>query len=148
MLAGRVFQAEVLANILNNADIPLIGDAAGIQGSAAAGSLYLSLHSADAGETGDQSTSEITYTSYARVPIARDGTKWTIDVPTGVATNAEVIAPPKCTGGSAEATHFMLGTASSGTGKQLFRGELASPLLISNNVLPTMAPGTLTVSAN
>lgn len=46
----------------NNTDWAVVGDAAGLQNSAAAGSLYLSLHTASPGEAGDQSTSEISYT--------------------------------------------------------------------------------------
>lgn len=46
----------------NNTDWAVVGDAAGLQNSSAAGSLYLSLHTASPGEAGDQSTSEISYT--------------------------------------------------------------------------------------
>lgn len=46
----------------NNTDWAVVGDAAGLQNSAAAGSLYLSLHTATPGEAGNQSTNEIAYT--------------------------------------------------------------------------------------
>ena len=46
----------------NNTDWAVVGDAAGIQNSASAGSLYLSLHTASPAEAGDQSTNEISYT--------------------------------------------------------------------------------------
>jgi hypothetical protein len=52
------------ANLLNllflNIDWANIGDAAGLQNSAAAGNFYISLHTADPGESGTQSTSETT----------------------------------------------------------------------------------------
>lgn len=48
--------------LLNNTDWANIGDAAGLQNSVAAGSFYLSLHTADPGEGGNQSTNEISYT--------------------------------------------------------------------------------------
>ena len=46
----------------NNTDWALVGDAAGLQNSATAGSLYLSLHTASPAEAGNQSTSELAYT--------------------------------------------------------------------------------------
>jgi len=46
----------------NNTDWAVVGDAAGLQNSAAAGSLYLSLHTSSPGEAGTQATNEISYT--------------------------------------------------------------------------------------
>ena len=46
----------------NNTDWANVGDAAGLQNSAAAGSLYLSLHTSSPAEAGNQSTNEIAYT--------------------------------------------------------------------------------------
>jgi hypothetical protein len=46
----------------NNTDWAVVGDAAGLQNSAAAGSLYFSLHTASPAEAGNQSTNEISYT--------------------------------------------------------------------------------------
>ena len=48
--------------LLNNTDWANVGDAAGLQNSATAGSLYLSLHTADPTEAGNQSSNEISYT--------------------------------------------------------------------------------------
>jgi hypothetical protein len=44
-----------------NTDWANVGDAAGLQNSAAAGSLYLSLHTSSPAESGTQSTNEISY---------------------------------------------------------------------------------------
>ena len=46
----------------NNTDWAVVGDAAGLQNSASAGSLYLSLHTATPAEAGTQATNEISYT--------------------------------------------------------------------------------------
>ena len=46
----------------NNTAWATIGDASGLQPSAVAGSLYVSLHTADPTEAGNQSSSEISYT--------------------------------------------------------------------------------------
>ena len=56
--------------MFNNTDFANIGDAGGLQNSATAGSLYVSLHTADPGEAGSQTTNEANYTSYARVAVA------------------------------------------------------------------------------
>lgn len=45
----------------NNTDWANVGDAAGLQNSATAGSLYLSLHTSSPGESGTQATNEISY---------------------------------------------------------------------------------------
>ena len=46
----------------NNTDWAVVGDAAGLQNSAAAGNLYVSLHTASPAEGGNQATSECNYT--------------------------------------------------------------------------------------
>ena len=52
----------LLLLLLNNTDWANIGDAGGLQNSAAAGSFYLSLHTSSPGEGGNQTTNEIAYT--------------------------------------------------------------------------------------
>lgn len=39
---------------------------------------YVSLHTGDPGEAGDQTTNEATYAGYARVAVARDSGGWTV----------------------------------------------------------------------
>lgn len=53
---------NLLKVIFQNLAWANIGDATGLVGSGAAGSFYLSLHSASPTESGSQSTSEISYT--------------------------------------------------------------------------------------
>ncbi len=143
MSKGNTFETELLEHVLNNTDLALIGDATGLRGSSTAGSLYISIHTADVGEGGDQTTNECNYTSYARVAIARSGSAWTV---TGnSATNAATVAFPACTGGSNTATNFAVGTASSGAGKVLYKGSAGS-LAISSGITPQFAAGQLTVT--
>lgn len=52
----------LLLLLLNNTDWANVGDAGGLQNSATAGSLYLSLHTSSPGEGGSQTTNEIAYT--------------------------------------------------------------------------------------
>lgn len=124
MSKGNTFENELLLHIFQNADIADIGDAAGLQNSAAAGSLYVALHTADPGEGGNQSTSEISYTGYARVAVARSSGGWTVT--NNVVTNAAAVTFGACTAGSGTATHFSIGTLSSGSGKILYKGPLGT----------------------
>jgi hypothetical protein len=48
--------------LLDNIDWANVGDPSGLQNSATAGFLYLSLHTSDPGEAGNQATNEISYT--------------------------------------------------------------------------------------
>lgn len=144
MSKGNTFEDDLLDLILNNVDAALIGDATGLRGSSTDGSLYVSLHTADPGESGNQSSSEATYTSYARVAVARSGAAWTIT--TGTATNAGAVTFPACTGGTNTITHFVVGTDSSGTGKILYSGALSANLAVSLGITPAFAIGALSIS--
>lgn len=100
----------------NNTSLALVGDATGLVGSSTAGSWYVSLHTADPGEAGDQSSNEAAYTSYARVAVARSGAGWTVSGNQVVNAAAINFAAP--TGGTlAPITHVGIGTSSSGAGK-------------------------------
>lgn len=70
--------ADILNLLFVNSNAANIGDATGLRGSSTAGSLYVSLHTADPGATGDQTTNEASYTSYARVAVARTSGGWTV----------------------------------------------------------------------
>lgn len=105
--------------------------------------LYLSLHSADPGETGDQTTNEIAYTGYARVPLTK-ASDWTDAGSTF--TNANLEQFPICTAGSATATHFAIGTAASGAGVRLASGVLGSSLSISNGIQPQFPIASLSIT--
>jgi hypothetical protein len=123
---GNTFAGELLDHICINAAIALVGDASGLQPSAAAGSLYLALHTADPGGAGAQNTSEAAYGSYARQALARSGAGFSRSGQT--VSNAGVVNFPQATSGSETLTHWSLGTASSGAGKILFSGPLVTGL--------------------
>ena len=141
MSKGNVFENDLLLLVFNNTAAALIGDASGLQPSATAGSLYVSLHTGDPGEAGDQTTNECAYTSYARVAVARSGAGWTVSA--NAVTNAALVQFPQCTGGSETATHFAIGTASSGAGKVLYKGALSASLAISSGIQPQFGAGDL-----
>lgn len=148
MSATNAFESQLLSLIFENANAANIGDATGLRGSTTAGSFYISLHTADPGETGTQTTSEATYTSYARVAVARSTAGWTV---TGNSvSNDAAINFPACTGGSSTVTYFGIGTDVSGAGNLLLSGALTSPssLAISNGITPSFAAGALTATAD
>lgn len=124
MSKTNTFENELLLHIFQNADIALIGDAAGLQNSVAAGSLYISLHTAEPGEAADQTTSETAYTNYARQAVARSAGGWTVAANT--ASNAAAINFPACGLTGATITHFGIGTDVSGAGKLLYKGPLGT----------------------
>ena len=141
MSKGNTFENDLLLLIFNNTDAALIGDATGLRGSSTAGSLYVSLHTGDPGEAGNQETSEAAYGSYARVAVARSGAGWTV---TGNAvTNAALVQFPQCTSGSETETYFSIGTASSGAGKILYSGALSASLAVSSGIQPQFGAGDL-----
>lgn len=146
MSISNTFETELLQHILQNADIANIGDATGLRGSTAAGSLYVSLHTADPGEAGSQTTSEATYTGYARVAVARSAGGWSVAA--NVGSNASAVGFPAATGGSNTLTHFGIGTSASGAGKLLLSGALTSSLAVSAGITPSFASGQLTVNAD
>lgn len=139
-------EAALLDLIFLNTDWANIGDAAGLQNSATAGSFFISLHTADPGETGDQTTSETAYTSYARVAVARTAGGWTRSVST--ISNTALVQFPQCTGGTSTITHFGIGTASSGAGSLILKGALSSSLSVSNGIQPQFAGGALTATVD
>ena len=141
MSKSNAFETAFLSHIFENANIALIGDATGVRGSTTAGSLYFSLHTGDPGEAGDQTTSEVTYTSYARVAVARSSSGWTVSG-NAVAVDADVQFPAG-TGGSGTATHWGLGTDSSGAGTLLYKGTISPNIVCGNGVTPKLTAGTV-----
>lgn len=144
MSATNALEDKILSLYGTNVNAANIGDAAGLLASATAGSLYISLQIADPGETGDQTTSEAAYTSYARQAVARSTAGWTVT--TGTLDNDAAITFPEATGGSETETHFGVGSAVSGAGNRDLNGALGSSLAVSVNVQPEFAIGLLDIT--
>ena len=146
MSATNAFETALLNLYFLNTDHANIGDAGGLQNSATAGSFYISLHTGDPGEAGDQTTSETAYTNYARVAVARSGAGWSVS--SNTASNAAAVNFPTCGATGATITHFGVGTASTGAGNLLFSGALTASLAVSNGITPSFAIGDLDVTAD
>lgn len=140
MSKSNAFENALLLLAFNNTNIANVGDATGLRGSTTAGSLYLSLHTADPGEAGSQTTSEAAYTSYARVAVARSGAGFTV---TGNSVSpAATVSFPAGTGGTGTATHFGIGTDSSGVGTLLYSGTVTPNIVMGNGITPQLTTAT------
>lgn len=130
-LAILLFQATAIANVADNAATSPIT------------SIFETLHTADP-SSGNQTTSEATYTSYARVGVARTTGGWSSTA--GVVTNVATISFPSCTGGSNTITHVGVGTLTSGTGSLWLGGVLTSSLAVSSGIQPQFAASGLSIT--
>jgi hypothetical protein len=113
-------------------------------------SLYWSLHTADPGDAGSQTTSEIAYTNYARVASARSTSGFTATLGSGTTfsnvVNAAQISFAACGATGGTAAFWGLGLSSTGTGTLLAHGALgptAGPVVPFACTLAS--PGVLTV---
>jgi hypothetical protein len=107
--------------------------------------LYLSLHTADPGVGGAQTTNETAYTNYARIAVSRDVGGW--DAPAAAATaNAALAQFPQCGASGATLTHVAIGTDAAGAGLVLYAGALSSSLAVANGIQPQFAAGALDVT--
>ena len=137
MSKGNTFENDWLKLIFNATPIANIADDASV---APLTNLYVSLHTADPGEAGVQTTNECAYTSYARVAVARTGVGWTVSG--NSVSPAADIEFPTATGGTETATHVAVGTVVSGAGKVLYKGVLNTPIPITTNVKPVLTTST------
>ena len=106
--------------------------------------LYLSLHTADAGVGNAQTTNEVAYTNYVRIPIVRTTGGWT--VATNTAVNLALAQFAQCGVTGATATHVAIGTNVSGAGNVLYTGALSASLTIANLIQPQFAASALVVT--
>ena len=140
MSKSNAFETAYLQLVFQNSNIANIGDATGLRGSTTAGQLFFSLHSADPGEVGTQATSEVSYTGYARVGVARSSAGFTVtDNSVSPAANIDF---PACTAGTATATHFSVGVASSGAALVLYKGAISPTIAIAAGVTPRLTTAT------
>lgn len=133
MSKGNTFENDLLKLIFNGTAIANIADDAT---SSPLTDLYVSLHTGDPGEDGNQTTSEATYTGYAREAVSRDTDGWTVT--NNSVSPVAAIEFGACTGGSETITHVAVGTASTGTGKILYSGTLTPNIVIAEGVTPSV----------
>jgi hypothetical protein len=106
--------------------------------------FFVSLHTADPGEAGTQSTSETAYGSYARQSVARTTGGWTVSA--NAVSNVAAVTFPQATSGPSTVTYHGVGLLVSGTGTLLMRGLITSPgggLVVNTGVQPVFNIGQL-----
>ena len=134
-------ESTVLGLLFANTNIANLGDATGLRGSTAAGSLYVALFTATPTDVAATGT-EAAYTGYARVADARGTGTWTQSGTTQIA-NSTTITFPACTAGSSTVVAFGLYDAPTG-GNLLLYGPAS--LAISTGITPAFAVGALVVT--
>jgi len=136
MSFGNTFETDILGLIFNGTGIAGIADNA----ASPIASLYVSLHTANPGEAGDQTASEAGYTNYGRVAVARSAGGWA--VAGNSVSPASNIDFPIATGGSETITHVAIGAAATGAGKILAYGSLASGIAVADGTIPRITTDT------
>jgi hypothetical protein len=124
-----VFRAVAWANVADNAASSPITN------------TFAALHTADPGDAGTQATSEATYTSYARVAVARTTGGWGASSG-GSISPAAAINFPAGTGGSGTATHWSQGKSTSGSTDIYASGTVTPNIVTGSGVTPQLTTST------
>ncbi len=123
-----LFNASNWANVADNAS------------SSPLTNLYVSLHTATPGATGDQTTNEAAYASYARVAVARTSGGWTVT--TNSVSPVATISFPAASGGSETETYAGIGSASSMAGHLYYFGPISPNIAVVSGVTPQLSTAT------
>ena len=123
-----VFQAVAWGNYADNA------------ASSPETNIVVALHTADPTDSGTLSSSEVTYTSYARVNVARTTGGWSES--SGSVSPVANIDFPAGTGGSGTVTHFSTGKSGGGAAAALWQGTVSPNIVTGNGVTPRLTTAT------
>ena len=135
-MSGKSLYLEnaFLKLIFNKTAIPNIADSAA---SAPLSDLYLSLHTADPDSAANsQALNETAYPGYARIPLVRTSTGWTITASVVKPTSAVSFATSTAGTQGTAITHVGIGTAATGAGTLLFSGALSPTISMAEGVIP------------
>lgn len=124
-----IFNATAIANLADNAaSSPLTN-------------LFWALHTVDPGASGNQSTSEATYGSYARQSVARTTGGMTASSAQTTSPVANVVFPQATTPTLptvVSITYFSIGVAVSGATNILYSGTVTPNINVSAGVQPIL----------
>jgi hypothetical protein len=138
MPKSSVFDNDFIKLIFHGTPIPNIADNAL---TSPLTQYFLSLHTADPGVGGNQTTNECTYTGYTRLPLSRDASGTTVTDNAVTLTSEKTF--PQASAGSETATHWAVGIADSfGTGKILYVGTLSPVIPITTGTIPVLQTAT------
>lgn len=102
--------------------------------------IVVALATADPADTGTMATSEATYTSYARVNVARTTGGWTET--SGSVSPVATIGFPAGTGGTGTVTYFSTGKSGGGASAVLWSGTVTPNIVTGNGVTPQLSTAT------
>jgi len=128
-ILNLIFRAVAIANIADNAAASPLTN------------LYWSLHTADPGEAGTQATSETSYGSYARQPVART-TGGMSAATTGTTSPAANVVFPAASSPALPTvqsiTYAGIGQAVSGATNLFYSGPVTPIINVSTGVQPIL----------
>lgn len=139
MSASNDFENKLWLLLFNNTTLANIGDATGLVGSTGAGSTQLALSTGTLADTDTLLTSsEATYTGYARQTQARSSGGWTVS--NNSASNAALIQFGNDTSGTNTIHSVGLGFLATGDNIRLW-AILTADLVVNAGVNPQFAIG-------
>jgi len=127
-LLDLIFTAVAWANYADNA------------GTSPETNIHTALMTGDPTDSGTMSSNETTYTSYARVNVARTTGGFTVTA-NSVSPNS-AISFPAGTGGSGSVTHFAFGKTGGGAADILFSGTVTPNITVGDGVTPQLTTAT------
>lgn len=127
-LMALIFNATAWANYADNA------------ATSPQTAIAVALHTGDPGESGTMSTSEATYTSYARASVNRNSGGWTVTA--NSVSPAATISFAAGTGGSGTVSYFSTGKTGGGAAAILFSGTVSPSIVTGNGVTPQLTTST------
>ena len=131
MSIGNTTETDILALLFNATAIANVADNAA---SSPLTQVACALHTADPGESGNLSTSEAAYTSYARQNTNRNSGGFTVSG--GSCSPVTDITFPACTGSSATITHLSFGKTGGGSATLWYSGTATPPVAVSSPIQP------------
>jgi hypothetical protein len=128
-ILALIFNATAWANYADNA------------ASSPQTNIHMALATADPTDSGTMSSNEATFTSYARVNVARTSGGWTVTG--GSVSPVANIDFPAGTGGSGTATHFSAGKTGGGAAAILWSGTVTPNIVSGNGVTPRLTTASI-----
>lgn len=126
-LLNLIFAAKAIANIADNA------------AASPSTSIWVSLHTADPGDAGAQNTSEVSYSPYARIAVARTTGGFAVSSAAGTISPVAAITFASATSTSTGTiTHAGFGLSSAGAGTLLYSGTVTPNINFGQNVQPRL----------
>lgn len=137
MSKSDVFENDLMLLLFNNTAITNIGDAGGLRATAAPGTFWVALYTANPDEAGTAVTNETAYTNYVRVSVNRASGAGGFTVTNNSVSPASNVDFAECgatPGGPI--THFGIVNTASGAGKLLYSGTVSPTITMAQGVIP------------